>query len=167
MKLSITTLSTAVVLAAAAMHAPQAQAATTAANATGFCQGALPVFDTELRKRPLGLNNEGDAGAYVSCSVPVPHNPDTTDNAVIYMTNRNAAAVDVSCIFVDGVVADSGFPTGYYPQTISLNPGIFTAMVWLPGDFGLTSFSGYTNFSCNLPAGVELNLVGSDYTDSP
>lgn len=37
-------------------------------NATGLCQAALPIMDTNLRKRPLAVVNEGDTPAFVSCS---------------------------------------------------------------------------------------------------
>lgn len=169
MKLSIVTLSAVIVLAATGTHTSRANAATSAANATGFCQSALPVFDTQIRKRPLGINNEGSSNAFISCSIPIGFRPVSVDNGVIFMTNRNAAPVDVSCTLVDGVVADVGIPglPAYYPQTITLAAGMPAIMIWDPADFGLTTFSVYQNYSCNLPAGVEINLVGNDYSDTP
>lgn len=51
---------------------PSAQAAVenlqVQSNAAGLCQGALPVFETNLRKRPLSVGNEGDTPAFVTCS---------------------------------------------------------------------------------------------------
>ena len=37
-------------------------------NATGLCQGALPVMEANLRKRPLAVVNEGSTAAFVTCS---------------------------------------------------------------------------------------------------
>lgn len=37
-------------------------------NASGLCQGALPAFEGNLRQRPLGVSNEGDSPAFVTCS---------------------------------------------------------------------------------------------------
>jgi hypothetical protein len=154
--------------AAAASYAPHADAGTSAANATAFCQGALPAFDTEIRKRPLGVNNEGDSNAFVSCSIPIGHNPESINNAVVYLTNRNGAPVDVTCTLVDGLVADlgAGAPS-YYPQTVTLPANGSGGLIWMPADFELETFSPYQNYSCNVPAGVEINLLGHDYTDAP
>lgn len=171
MKLSIAAVAatTGIAVASIIAHAPQAQAGTSAANGTAFCQSALPVFDTQIRKRPLGVNNEGDSNAFVSCSIPVGYNPGSIINGVIYMTNRTDEAVAVSCTLVDGVVADAGIPNlpAYYPQDIALLPGQFTALIWDPADYELESFSIYQNYSCSLPPGVEINLLGHDYEDSP
>lgn len=170
MKLPIAVIATAACLASAhAIHAPPAHAGTSAANGTAFCQSALPVFDTQIRKRPLGVNNEGNANAFVSCSIPVGYNPGNITNGVIYMTNRNDETVAVTCTLVDGVVADAGLPDipAYYPQAIALLPGEFTPLIWDPADHGLESFTVYQNYSCILPPGVEINLLGHDYQDTP
>lgn len=158
----------AMTLAVAAMFMPQANAGTSASNATGMCQSALPVFDTQIRKRPLGVNNEGASNAFISCSIPIGYNPDTVNNGVIILTNRNDEAVIVSCTLVDGVVAEIGIPDlpAFYPQTVAALPGEATVILWDPADHGLESFHVYQNYSCNLPPGVEINLVGNDYTDS-
>jgi hypothetical protein len=167
MKFSVASLSAAVVVLAA-MHSPVAHAGVSAANASGLCQGALPAFDTNIRKRPLAVANEGTAAAFVSCSIPFANNASSIDDAVVMMVNRNETAVDVGCTFVDGVVAEAGLTDlpAYYPQTVTLEPGVLTPIIWEPADYGLTSFSPYENFNCKLPPGVEINLVGYDYTDA-
>jgi hypothetical protein len=165
MQLSNSAVTAAVVLAFAAMtHAPLTHAvAINASNATGSCQGNLPASDTNIRKRPLAIKNEGGTASFVSCSVTTPHNPESVDNAVVYLTNTNASPVDVSCTFVDGPAAALAT---FHPQTLTLDPGIFTAMLWEPEDFQLTTFSIWANFTCNLPPGVEINIVGHDFTDA-
>jgi hypothetical protein len=160
----VATATAAATLAVVAMSMPHARAATSASNATGMCQSALPVFDTQIRKRPLGVSNEGSSSAFVSCSVPVGYNPDTVDNGAIFLTNRNAGAVIVSCTLVDGALAAQD--PGYYPQTVAALPGEVTIIVWDPADHGLETFQSYPNYSCNLPPGVEINVVGNDYTES-
>lgn len=142
--------------------APPAHAATSAANATAFCQSALPVFDTQIRKRPLGVSNEGTAGAFVTCSIAMGYNPVEIINGVVIMTNRGAGAVTVNCTLVNGVVAELG-PPGYFPKAVELAPGVATPLVWSPADHGLESFHPYQSYSCHLPPGVEINVVGYDY----
>lgn len=118
------------------LPAPAANAAV-GSNATGVCQGALPVYDTEIRKRPLALRNEGDASAYVSCSLP--SNVLANIIAYTYVVNRNAAAVDVDCTFIAGVVVEI-LPPDYYPLSVSAGPGVATLLEWDAGDYGLPSF---------------------------
>ncbi len=72
------TLSAAAALALGSGYAPQANAVSMAANATAFCQTALPVFDGNVRKRPLAVTNEGTSNAFISCSIP--KGPDSTGN---------------------------------------------------------------------------------------
>lgn len=64
------------VLAAAIVAAPAAVEAapierTLYVNASAHCQAALPVFDGLIRKRPLAVVNEGQAGAFVTCAIPM------------------------------------------------------------------------------------------------
>ena len=40
----------------------------------------LPVFDTQIRKRPLAVGNEGAAPAFVTCSLPQGYYPETVIN---------------------------------------------------------------------------------------
>jgi hypothetical protein len=150
--------------AVTATYTPPAHAATSASNAAGACQGNLPASDTNLRNRPLAIRNEGNANAFVSCSVVTPHNAATVNNAVIFMTNVTAAPIDVNCTFIDGGIAPS---VVYHPKTVTLPANAMGGLVWTPAEFGLTTFSYYENFSCNLPPGVEMNVVGFDYTDTP
>ncbi len=37
------------------------------ANAASYCQPALPAFG-KVRKRPLGVQNEGEGNAFVTCA---------------------------------------------------------------------------------------------------
>lgn len=154
--------------AALALQAPPATAATSAANATAFCQSALPVFDTQIRKRPLAVGNEGAAPAFVTCSLPQGYYPETVINGVVILLNRGASPVSASCTLVDGVTGEiTGTAPGYYPQSAELAPGVATPLVWYPDDHGLESFHPYQSYSCLLPPGVEINVVGHDYIESP
>lgn len=160
-------LPVALALAAAALPAPRAVAGINAANATAFCQGALPAFDTQIRKRPLGVNNEGDSNAFVSCSIPYPQNAATIIDAVLHLSNRSDTAVVVHCTLVDGVAPGLPFtPAMYYPKSIVLAANDSDAMVWVPGEFELETFGHWQNYSCSLPPGVEINMAGYDFNEA-
>lgn len=128
-------------------------------QASGACQGALPNYEGSFRKRPLGMANEGTAGAYATCS---PHgiNPGVTDSVELLITNRGGADVNVGCTLVDGLVDPELFFADYYPQTVSAPSALDSAIVWNEaGAFFLTSIS------CNVPAGVELNNIFTGFFD--
>lgn len=132
------------------------------ANATAFCQGALPAFDTEIRKRPLAVRNEGDAGAFVSCSIPVNYAGANT-GVHVYLVNRDTETATVDCTFVDGIVTEFGGPNFpvYYPQSIALLADAGEILSWEASEFELASFSSIANISCVLPPGTEITLLGA------
>ena len=163
MNRSVITLGMATAFVATLAAASTATAATVTRSiytqASGACQGALPNYENNLRKRPLAVANEGTTNAFVTCGVR--NTEDQTANAVeLYVTNRNAAAVDVNCTLVDGIFdATTGF-ANYYPQTVSANAGVDSAFSW--SGFG----SPYQQISCNVPAKIEVNMVYSSVDEN-
>lgn len=143
-----------------ALAATDAGAATSAANASNPCQGALPAFETQIRKRPLGVNNEGTATAFVSCSTATGYNPSTITAAIVIVTNRNAGPIDIDCTLVNGGIAGA---VSYHPKTHSAPAGTPSVIAWTPADVG-GALSMYQNFSCALPPNVDINVVGYDYS---
>lgn len=143
-------------LAAAMLFAPSDAAAQQyIQNASGICQGALPVFDTNLRNRPLAVSNEGTSNAFVSCAMHDRYgNASSLFGAWIH--NNTAAAVDVSCTLISGNAVDG--PT-YFPKTQAYAAGTGAYILWSTADNGGANFGSQGNFSCNLPPGVELRLV--------
>lgn len=167
MRSSRCAITAAIVLATATMvQAPQVRAAEagSAATAVGSCQASLPASAANLRMRPLAIRNEGSTNVFVSCGAQGGYDPILVDSAAVIATNLNTAAVDLTCTLIDGPLQVLAF---YYPKTVSLEPNITVAMAWLPSDSGGTTFSGSENFSCILPPGVELNIVGFTYQSAP
>lgn len=136
-------------------------------HGTASCQAALPVFDGNIRKRPMALANEGTGNAFVTCDT------DTMDNfnsekfktVGIYFTNRSAASVTVSCTLVTGLTPF--VPIVSFPKTSPTIPsGGNSAVVWTAsGDNSDVNF-GYPAVSCNLPAGVEINVTRFVYVEN-
>jgi hypothetical protein len=125
-------------------------------NATGACQAALPVFDGHIRKRPLAVQNEGTAPAFVSCSFLDPTLLGSTGvtNVFLYADNNTGAPVVLACTLVTGF--SNYYPT-YYPKSITMNSGI-NLIIWDATDNAGNNFNNYTiNVSCNLPAGTGLS----------
>jgi hypothetical protein len=126
-------------------------------NATGACQSALPVFDGQIRKRPLAVQNEGTAAAFVNCSFA------GTDRAVdgltfiyVYADNNTASAIDLSCTLVTGW---DGIQE-YFPKTVSMPANsTLNEFLWDASDHGGANFEYPANVSCNLPVGTGLSVT--------
>lgn len=149
---------TATVLAGSALLAPlQAQAYDQGVqgNSTAFCQAALPVFDTYLRKRPLAVVNEGSTTTYVTCSYPVGSTAYQISIVYAYFANHSGITKDVNCTLVDG--KDNGVVT-YYPKTTrSYDDGHKWAVGWnMNADNGGIGFGSTLSISCALPAAIGL-----------
>ncbi|WP_457007542.1 hypothetical protein [Luteimonas sp. A537] len=156
----ITAIAAGLLVAASASAAPVIRAHTV--NAAGACNGALPSYEGELRKRPLGVQNEGTAPAFVTCSLPGDFYASANLMLVAAFTNQNAAPVDVNCTFVDGMTPPFDAPA-YYPQTITVAANGANIGEWLPPEG--QAFSSLANVSCSLPAGVALNVLEVAYVE--
>jgi hypothetical protein len=133
-------------------------------NATGACNGALPSFEGALRKRPTAIANEGTAPAFVSCSTPGDFFNDGNNFVALGFSNRSAVSVTFTCTFVDGFAPPFGAPA-FYPQEVTIpanSPGV---AIWEPASEGVALFTGNANFNCNLPVGVEINLLEVQYEE--
>lgn len=133
-------------------------------NAIDVCQGALPSFDGDLRKRPLGIINEGASTAFVNCSIRAPLGQmggggTNVSQIILLMTNRSTTAQTVNCTLVDGVAAPfPSFPAVYLPKTSTIQPGAFAVVNWFGFETTAERFR-LPNLSCGLPPEVEINIV--------
>jgi len=159
------TFSTAAMLAvglAFAAGAQPADAAEIQVNASGACKSALPVFDGNMRSRPLSVRNEGDANAFVSCSVPHEHGGDLY-LAALLINNTGSTQAIVNCTFVNG---RNLFDPQYTPGSLTLPAGAGNWMVFFLEDAPPPG-GDLANFSCNLPPGTEIGMVSIVEEDPP
>lgn len=137
-------------------------------NATGACNGALPSFEGALRKRPTAIANEGTAPAFVSCSV-LSDSLNTEGNQLVGIgfNNHGATEVTFSCTLVDGYASPwgSGGGPSYYPMQITIGGHGSQAVLWYAVDEGVAHFTTSANLSCNLPPGVEINVLVTLFED--
>lgn len=128
-------------------------------NAGGLCQAALPAYDGLIRKRPLAVQNEGTADAFITCALTSVDagagNPEQVD---IYARSNNGVAHTVTCTAVSGFAADTN---QFVAKTITVPAdGSQVRMTWLPADFTATTGtlpSKLLSASCVLPPGSGLN----------
>lgn len=157
----------ALVLAAGAMLAPAgAEAATSPrvfrANPTAYCQGALPAFETAIRKRPLAVQNEGSIGSFVTCSFisqgGIGLTATNPTSVLVYFNTISGADTTINCTGV------SGYATGsnqfIVKSVLAPASGSQASITWNAGDFegAPANFpSGMFSISCSLPPGGAIN----------
>ena len=116
------------------------------------CQAALPAFDSNIRKRPLALMNEGSRSSFVTCAFAgvndfIPF----TLGIEIYLTNSDVTHHTITCTLVDG---RTGFSNPLYvPRALSVAPGGGLQKIsWIRGDSAETQVAGfvYPAVSCVL-----------------
>ena len=149
-------INAAAALAVACIAAAAPAQAETQVNATGACKSALPVFDGNIRSRPLGVRNEGDASAFVSCSLPAEHGT-RVELVGIYLSNSAEGSLTINCTMVNG---RNTFGPEYDPQSMALSAGASGWMLFMPSASGPQG-GDLINFSCNLPPGAELNMLAT------
>ncbi len=127
------------------------------------CQPALPAFDGSIRKRPLAMQNEGTATAFITCSfVGVPNaSPSHTEVSIVFI-NTDSQDRAVACTLVDG---RSGFTDpAYFPQQVSVAAGTRNALFWRSNT--LETNYVYPALSCALPPGVGIEYTYHQYDDA-
>jgi hypothetical protein len=124
-------------------------------SATAVCSGPLPVYDSNLKRRPLGILNQGTSNVFISCSVPSDFEGDQTDasNIVEVHFTSFGAAGSVSCTLNAGFRGSSGSVAA----STSVSAGGSSYVAWTGID-KVNSWGAY-NFSCNIPPDMEMNLI--------
>jgi hypothetical protein len=148
--------------------AAPAPAATVTRNvlrmATLGCQSALPTFDTSIRKRPLAVQNEGTADAYVTCGLQGTFLAAPLSTSVaVKLRNNTAASVAVSCTLTD---AGAGLSNPiYFTKTVTLAANaVDVDLGFSSADNGGTAFI-YPAFSCALPPGTGISATTQSYPE--
>ena len=142
----------------------------TISHATANCQTALPVFDGNVRKRPVAVQNEGTSIAFVTCSFPSPEGRQPGSASVTtavwqYFVNNGANPVTVNCT---GVATNNSVQLAeYVPKSIVVTPGAGEqALIWQAFDFAgapaVFPNQGAFSISCSLPPGAG---VGTSYVN--
>jgi hypothetical protein len=150
-------------LAAVVALAPHPASATrVVAHATAICQGALPAFETLVRKRPLAMQNEGDANAFVTCSF---NNPGTNaggsriSSITVYLQNAAAGTRTISCTAVNIAAGADAAAALYRTKSIPVprDAGASTALQFTAADFPGAPIllpGDAVSVSCNLLPGT-------------
>lgn len=129
------------------------------ANGSGVCQAALPNFEGQIRKRPLAIQNEGTATAFVTCSpTSLQFTAGHAWGYAVYFGSQADASVTVNCT---GVMGASGWPAEYSTKSVSIGAGGSNGIVWEMADFpgnGADNTATF-NVSCQLQPGIGIRTI--------
>lgn len=129
-------------------------------NAPAMCHPALLRFDSDVRKRPLAVVNEGASSAFVTCSLPVNlANDNGVESFYAVLRNLSGSSRTVKCTAVYGV--DDGGAL-YVVRNVSVLPGQRLRIELDADDFELDRLHNRVGISCLLPAMVGINEVGTE-----
>lgn len=148
------------VAAAAALTVPADANATIVQNAAGACQASRSDYAASLRIRPTGMNNEGTANVFVSCSLNTSdYYQSANDVNGVVLGNRGSADKSVSCTLAAGSFENQ--PSTLYPKSINVPAGVdYVVLSWDPDvDNAGAYFPNSINYSCVLPPGIDLQTV--------
>ena len=126
------------------------------------CQGALPAFETAIRKRPLAVQNEGTAASFVTCGFETEIYQSLTGGPIavdIYFTNNTQQDQTVTCTAVTGWAGGDNEYVAFSTTIPAVDPEEGDGNIfWEDADFeGGGMETSLIAISCNLPAGVGIN----------
>lgn len=140
------------------------------ANAAANCQGALPNFEGSIRKRPLGVQNEGTDASFVTCAFVNQYDsdaPGTIDYFDVFFVNNGSAAATVTCTAVAGF--ETGIDNVYVSKSTTVAPGstVHALLHFDETDNGGEPYYPLVSLSCRIPPGVGINdtYVGYLFND--
>lgn len=136
---------------------PTLQERTTIATAVALCQPALPVFDGNIRKRPLAVQNEGTSNAFVSCGLieDVSGYSSGAKTVAAYLVNTGTTSATINCTLVSGN-GRHGDSVLYFPKSATISAGDNSSLIFwsAAADNGGVNFDQVVSVSCQLPPGT-------------
>lgn len=125
--------------------------------------GALPAFETQIRKRPLAVQNEGNANSFVTCAFTSQggYGASVTNptSVVVWVNASGGAEVTINCTGVSGYQDNPGNEF-IVKSVVAPASGSQVSLTWNAADFeGAPATFPYGAFaiSCNLPSGGAIN----------
>lgn len=98
-------------------------------NAVSSCQSALPVFDGNIRKRPLAIANEGTVSSFVNCNFLLPVNSYGIEKFEVNTGNIATGNKSVTCTGIAGI--EYGPRNTYYPRAAqTVAPASLKTFTW-------------------------------------
>lgn len=138
-------------------------------GAAGICHAATSHYAAQLRSRPLGLVNEGETVAFVSCALAGDARPGGRGPMKVLVEVGAVAGVGnaVSCTFVDGL-QEGGTSNAVYrtKSTVVAGGARGAALTWQPSEIaGAPEHIFRPAVQCKLAPGTALHYLSVTYDE--
>ena len=135
-----------------------------------MCKAATSAYAADTRYRPLAVGNESSSNAFVTCNW---HGDDRTGSVraakllSVVVSNFHTAAQSVTCTLVNGHQTGGLVFASYAPKTVSIAPGGYAELSWVPADVDNSKPSGIDrpSLSCALPPQTSLQHTRREYNE--
>jgi len=136
-------------------------------NGVSHCQGALPNFEGAFRKRPLAIDNEGSAPAFLTCAFELRSTGALGHAVDVWFGNNTATGKTINCTGVQGFNGTSEAVT----RSVVVPGNSQDNVTWTDADFA-AGIGGLLSISCQLPPGTGINdtyaaWLENDATEPP
>ncbi|MEO6365124.1 MAG: hypothetical protein ABIO38_03620 [Luteimonas sp.] len=153
---------TAAMLASIATVQAANEVNTSSANAVARCQGALPNYESALRKRPLAVDNVSTASAFVTCAFEMRGDAGALAHQVdVWFGNNTASPQNITCNGVQGY--NGGSEARGKTTTVPANSQ--SVLTWTDADF-TAGIDGLFSLSCLMPAGTGVNDTYASWSEN-
>lgn len=130
-------------------------------NAITLCRGARPIYETQLRSRPLAIVNESEQPSFVNCGWRAPTNSYGQEWVAVVLTNVDGPTRTVNCTGVFGTEDDGA---DYVTKSISVPEGGLATIQWkYQQDNGGDRWKTNSAVQCLLPTGMGIARTPQAY----
>ena len=155
---------TAAMLASMASVQAANEVNTSSANAVARCQGALPNYESALRKRPLAVDNVSATAAFVTCAFEMRGDAGALAHQVdVWFGNNTASPQTITCNGIQGY--NGGSEATGKSITIPANSQGPSPLTWTDADF-TAGIDGLFSVSCLMPAGTGVNDTYASWSEN-
>ena len=135
-----------------------------------MCKAATSAYAADTRYRPLAVGNESSSNAFVTCNWQGDDRTGSVRAAKllsVVVSNFHTAAQSVTCTLVNGHQTGGLVFASYAPKTVSIAPGGYAELSWVPADVDNSKPSGIDrpSLSCALPPQTSLQHTRREYNE--
>ena len=136
-------------------------------SAVGLCSGTTSVGGSNLRYRPMSIDNIGTTDQFVSCALNADPLSRGSSNITVRVSNESATAATVNCVLIDGYRAGATTFATFTNKSADLAAAGGTAFItWVPADITPAPAEIFVpQVQCVLPGGTSLNYAYQFYNE--
>jgi hypothetical protein len=137
-------------------------------SATGMCSGTTSVGGSNLRYRPLSIDNIGSTDQFVSCGFQGDDQADGrgSQTVAVRVYNGSALSATIDCVLIDGFRSGANTVATFTNKSVDLAAGASTFVTWVPADITPAPPAiDLPQVQCVLPGGTSLQYGYKRYLE--